>query len=228
MLLPGRNVVRLAKSLASLDQLSDGRLLVTFVPGLAVGPERDAIGVDVDRRGAVIDEALPVLRALLSGTPVSHDGAVGTFSDVVVSPRPVQDPLEFWLGGFVRSSLERCGRLGDGWLPSLCEPERAVAGRKVIEEAANAAGREISDEHFGLSIPYVLGEDEESRAVAVARRGPRASDVPAPVGAAALRQLLETFIDVGFSKFVLRPLITPASWQDELGALAGAVGDLQN
>src|ERR1700684_3051461 len=55
MLLPGRNEVRLAKSLASLDVLSRGRLLVTFVPGLAHGPERDAIGVPVSERGAAIE-----------------------------------------------------------------------------------------------------------------------------------------------------------------------------
>src|ERR687891_2638282 len=56
MLLPGRNVVRLAKQLSSLDVLCNGRLLVTLVPGLTYPPERDAIGGDPKRRGAVIDE----------------------------------------------------------------------------------------------------------------------------------------------------------------------------
>ena len=54
MLLPGRNVIRLAKQLASLDVLCRGRLLVTLVPGLTYAPERDAIGVEPKRRGAVI------------------------------------------------------------------------------------------------------------------------------------------------------------------------------
>ena len=79
MLLPGRNVLRLAKQLASLDVLCRGRLLVTMVPGLTYAPERDAIGVDPKRRGAVIDEALPLLRRLWAGETVSHDGAVGSF-----------------------------------------------------------------------------------------------------------------------------------------------------
>jgi len=60
MLLPGRNVLRLAKQLASLDVLSKGRLLVTLVPGLTYAPEREAIGVDPKQRGAFIDEALPL------------------------------------------------------------------------------------------------------------------------------------------------------------------------
>src|SRR5712664_540111 len=98
MLLPGRNVIRLAKQLASLDVLSKGRLLVTPVPGLTYAPERDAIGVDPKQRGAVIDEALPLLRRLWAGETVSHDGAAGSFSDVKLRPLPVQQPLEVWLG----------------------------------------------------------------------------------------------------------------------------------
>jgi len=67
MLLPGRNVLRLAKQLASLDVLCRGRLLVTLVPGLTYPPEREAIGVEPKQRGAVIDEALPLLRCLWAG-----------------------------------------------------------------------------------------------------------------------------------------------------------------
>src|SRR5258705_5630867 len=78
MLLPGRNVVRLAKQLASLDVLCHGRLLVTLVPGLTYPPEREAIGVDPKRRGAFIDEALPLLRRPWAGETVSHHGAVRT------------------------------------------------------------------------------------------------------------------------------------------------------
>ena len=93
MLLPGRNVLRLAKQLASLDRLSQGRLLVTLVPGLTFSPEREAIGVEPKQRGAFIDEALPLLRRLWAGETVSHDGAAGTLRDVKLSPLPVQQPL---------------------------------------------------------------------------------------------------------------------------------------
>src|SRR5258705_9318707 len=154
MLLPGRNVLRLAKQLASLDVLCKGRLLVTLVPGLTFAPEREAIGVEPKQRGAFIDEALPLLRRLWAGETVSHEGAAGTFHDVKLSPLPVQQPLEVWLGGTVPAALERCGRLSDGWLPSLCTPEEAAAGRVLIDEAAAKAGRSISGEHFGMSIGY--------------------------------------------------------------------------
>jgi len=226
MLLPGRNVLRLAKQLASLDVLSRGRLLVTLVPGLTHPPERDAIGLEPKRRGAFIDEALPLLRRLWAGETVSHEGAAGTFRDVTLSPLPVQQPLEVWLGGTVPAALERCGRLSDGWLPSLCTPEEAVAGRAVIEEVAKRAGRSISSEHFGASIGYATAPIEPRVARALTARSPRALELT-PVGLPALRRLIEGFIAVGFSKFVVRPIVPPTSWRAELAALADAVGDLQ-
>jgi probable F420-dependent oxidoreductase len=225
-LLPGRNVLRLAKQLATLDVLSRGRLLVTLVPGLTYPPEREAIGVEPKQRGAVIDEALPLLRRLWAGETVSHEGLVGHFTDVKINPVPVQQPLEVWLGGNVPSALERCGRLSDGWLPSLCTPEEAAAGRVVIEEAAAKAGRTISPEHFGMSIGYARAAIDPATARAMAARRPRSVDLT-PVGYPAVRELLERFIAVGFSKFVLRPIAPPASWRAELETLAAAVGDLQ-
>jgi probable F420-dependent oxidoreductase len=226
MLLPGRNVLRLAKQLATLDRLSQGRLLVTLVPGLTFSPEREAIGVDPKERGALIDEALPLLRRLWAGETVSHDGPAGTLRDVKLSPLPVQQPLEVWLGGTVPAALERCGRLSEGWLPSLCTPPEAAAGRVVIEAAAARAGRSISGEHFGMSVGYATAPIDPATARAMAARRPRSVELT-PVGLPALRTLLEQFIAVGFSKFVVRPLVTPKSWRAELEALADAVGDLQ-
>jgi probable F420-dependent oxidoreductase len=226
MLLPGRNLIRVAKQLASLDVLCRGRLLVTLVPGLTYLPEREAIGVDPKRRGAVIDDGLPVLRRLWAGETVSHDGPAGSFRDVRLSPVPVQQPLEVWLGGTVPAALERCGRLSDGWLPSLCTPEEAAAGRVVIEDATARAGRSISSEHFGMSIGYARVPIDPATARTMTARRPRSVELT-PVGLPALRQLIERFIAVGFSKFVVRPLAPPASWRAELEALASAVGDLQ-
>src|SRR5499425_1264508 len=208
MLLPGRNVLRLAKQLASLDVLCRGRLLVTLVPGLTYPPEREAIGVEPKQRGAVIDEALPLLRRLWAGETVSHEGVAGTFRDVKLTPRPVQQPLEVWLGGNIPSALERCGRLSDGWLPSLCTPDEAAAGRVVIEEAAARAGRSISGEHFGVSIGYATAPIDPAMARTMAARRPRSVELT-PIGLPALRERIEGFLAVGFSKFVVRPVAPP-------------------
>jgi probable F420-dependent oxidoreductase len=226
MLLPGRNVLRLAKQLASLDVLTRGRLLVTLVPGLTYAPERDAIGLEPKQRGAFIDEALPLLRRLWAGETVSHDGPAGRLQGVKLSPLPVQQPLEVWLGGTAPGALDRCGRLSDGWLPSLCTPEEAAAGRRVIEDAAARAGRTISPEHFGMSIGYAAAPIDPALARVMSARRPRSLELT-PVGLPALRKWIEQFIGVGFSKFVVRPIVAPVSWRAELEVLAAAVGDLQ-
>jgi probable F420-dependent oxidoreductase len=221
MLLPGRNEIRLAKSLATLDVLSRGRLLLTFVPGLSTGPERDAIGVPVGERAAAIERTLPRLRRWWAGEEV--DG-------VTVSPRPAQDPLEAWLGGLAPASLARCGRIGDGWLGASCTPEEARLARQAIDDAAREAGRSVDPEHFGMSIGYAREPLDDRQLAALAARvrrrgvGPRAL---VPVGYPALRQTLQSFIAAGMSKFVVRPMAVRESWKDELTGLAEAVGDLQ-
>jgi probable F420-dependent oxidoreductase len=230
MLLPGRNLVWLAKAVATLDLLSGGRFLLTFVPGLSIGGERHAIGIPSSERGGLMDDALPVLRRLWAGEVVSHAGPAGSFEGVSVSPRPVQDPFDVWLGGNAPAALERCGRIGDGWIPALCTPEDAAAGKKVIDEVAAAHDRAISPEHFGVSIAFApAGLDLSAEAIATLARRSRGRPLEQiiPSGLDGLRTLIGQFLEVGFSKFIVRPLTPPADWRPELEALSGAVGDLQ-
>ena len=228
MLLPGRNPVRLAKELATLDVLSGGRVLCTFVPGLPREPERAASGVAGPDKPASMDELLPLIRNLWSGGPVSHHGPAGDFDGVTLAPLPVQDPLEFWTGGMAPAALRRCGRFADGWLPSACTPAEAAAARVVVEEAAAEAGRSISAEHFGVSIAYAAGPlpPGAARTLGSSRRGIDPAEV-VPVGIAGLRSMVERFVAEGFSKFVVRPLVEPGSWRAELESLAVGVLDLQ-
>ena len=128
------------------------------------------------------------------------------------------------------SALERCGRLADGWLPAFCTPSDAAAGRAVIERVASEHDRAISPEHFGVSLAYAPdGTDLGSLAsTPLARRARgRPLDQLIPVGLKGLRATLEQFLEVGFSKFVVRPTAPPDAWPEELAELAGAVGDLQ-
>lgn len=223
LLLPGRNELRLAKALASLDVLTRGRLLLTFVPGLTRGAERDAIGVAVGDRAAAMDHTLPRLRRWWAGESV--DG-------ITLAPRPLQNPLEVWLGGLARPSLVRCGQLADGWLGAVCTPDQAAAAKATIDDAAHSVGRSVDPEHFGLSVGYSHRPLDDQQVAALAARN-RSADPRAlvPVGYPALRELLQSLIAVGMSKFVLRPpasaASSPAAWHDELAGLADAVADLQ-
>jgi probable F420-dependent oxidoreductase len=228
ILLPGRNPVRLAKQLAGLDRLSAGRLLVTFVPGLSRAPETGAVGVEPGAKGRMMDEMLPLVRRLWDGETVSHHGDAAQFDGVTLSPLPLQQPLEFWTGGMVPAALRRCGRFADGWLPSSCTPQEVAAARIVIDEVAEEAGRSISPEHFGVSVAYAPEplSPQMIRAVSATRRGVDPTQV-IPVGIDGLRRMLEEFCAVGFSKFVVRPLVAPESWRDELTLLAAGVLNLQ-
>ncbi len=174
MLLPGRNLVWLAKAVATLDVLSGGRFLLTFVPGLGLGAESSAVGIPTATRGELMEDALPVLRRLWSGEEVTHDGPAGTFAGVSVSPRPLQDPFDVWLGGNLPTALDRCGRLADGWIPAFCTPEDAAAGKAEIERVAAAHERAVSPEHFGVSLAYAPEGTDVSRAGVVAIGPPRA------------------------------------------------------
>ncbi len=228
LLLPGRNPVRLAKELATLDVLSGGRLLATFVPGIPRHPESGAVGVPGPDKGWLMDEMLPLLRRLWTGETVSHHGETANFDDVCVSPTPLQQPFEFWTGGMAPAALRRCGRFADGWLPSACTPDEVAKATSVIYEVADEEGRTISPEHFGVSIGYSHHplSPKMAQAMASQRRGVDPSAV-VPVGIDGLRDLMEGFLDVGFSKFVVRPIETPHSWRAELELLADGIADLQ-
>jgi probable F420-dependent oxidoreductase len=227
LVVPGRNPARLAKELATLDQLSRGRLLLTFVIGLPEGPELSAQGVARSERTALLDETLLLLRRLWAGEVVSHRGRHFTLDEVSVHPRPWQKPLEAWYGGLTPAALHRCGELADGWIPGLIAPTRAASAREAIEEAAAAVGRRIDPEHFGANVLYAtrpLGPDARAR---LAARNPSVDpDALVPGSLEALCDRLDDFVAAGFSKFVLRPADPPtdaAGWSRHLEALADAV-----
>ena len=219
LVLPGRNPYLLAKELASLDRLSNGRLLPAFGLGVADPNEQKAFGVERKERARIFDEALAKLRALWGGEEV--DG-------VKVRPLPVQQPMDVWLGGRGPGELRRVGRVGDGWLPSFCTPADVEEGRKVVEEAAAEAGRAMDPEHWGALIAYAKGPLNERIAALLSVRQPDvAPEEVVPSGIDALKRHLQRFVDVGFSKFVVVPVGEPADWGAELEALAGAVLPLQ-
>jgi probable F420-dependent oxidoreductase len=229
MVLPGRNPAVVAKQIASLDRLSGGRVLPAFGLGAANAVEHQAFGVRREDRAAIFDEALPLIRQLWTGEPVDHDGPRFHLEGVRVLPRPVQDPIDVWMGGAAPSELRRVGRLGDGWLPSVCTPDDVQTGIATIKQVAADHGRAIEDEHYGALIAYVTSEIPAPVAELVKQRHPD-QDAAAviPIGFEALAERIRAFTEVGASKFVVLPLVEPASWSDELEALAEAVLPLEN
>jgi len=224
----GRNPFLLAKELAQLDRLCEGRLLLSFVPGLDHRGEREVLGVDGAGRGAVLEEVLELLRRWWDGEEVEHDSARWSFPAVAAAARPVQEPLEVWLGGRGPKALERVGRVADGWLGAAVTPEEARVARERIQQSAGRAAREVDPEHFGLSIPYARTEPDPALLRSVLTRRPDIDPLAlVPVGSQALRELILRHIDAGLSKFVVRPAAAVTSWRDEVDWLTGAILDLQ-
>jgi probable F420-dependent oxidoreductase len=202
--LPGRHPVLVAKQLASLTGLAPGRVLPVFGLQPAAPAERDLFPVPAGQRAAVFDEALTLLRLLLTSPSVTFSGSFFSVDGASVGPLPGK-PLDIWLGGTAPAGLRRVGRLADGWLGSLLTPDEAGAAVRVINEAADAAGREVEPDHFGLSIPVAFGPVPAALAASIARRRPGTS--PADLvadGWAGARRMIAAYVEAGLSKFVVR------------------------
>ena len=229
LVLPGRNMAVLAKELASLDRLSAGRLLPAFGLGVADVHEQSAFGVQRKQRAKMFNEALPLLKRFWEHGPVSHTGEFYNYDQVEILPKPIQDPLEIWLGGAADVELRRCGRFGDGWLPSFCTPDMAMAGWKLVKEAADKYERFMDPEHFGALVPYTHGELSPGYKEILNRRAPGVDPSEIiPTGWDGLRRQLERFIEVGASKFVPVLVSEPQDWLAELAGVADAVLPLHN
>jgi probable F420-dependent oxidoreductase len=224
----GRNPMVLARQLAQIDQLSGGRLLVTMVPGVDQPGERGALGTGRGDRGPHLEEVVGLLRRWWRGESVTHHGDDVAFDDVVVLPRPVQEPLEIWFGGHGPKALDRVGRLGDGWLTAGIDPDTAAVARRRIDEAARAHGRTVDPEHHGISLPYARRAvpDEARRQLERLYPGRRPEDL-LPVGAEGLREHLHRYLDGGLSKFVLRAVDPSGDDDEDLRWLADVVLPLQ-
>ncbi len=202
--LPGRHPVLVAKQLASLAGLAPGRVLPVFGLRPARRGERALFPVP-GPRDEVFDESLRLLRLLLTQDTVSFSGRFFTVEGASVGPLPAK-PLDIWLGGSAPGALRRVGRLGDGWLASFITPAEAAAGRAAIEEAAAAAGREVEEDHYGISLAIATEGIPDALIAAALQRRPDAD--PASLVATSwpeARRMIGEYVDAGLSKFVIRP-----------------------
>jgi alkanesulfonate monooxygenase SsuD/methylene tetrahydromethanopterin reductase-like flavin-dependent oxidoreductase (luciferase family) len=133
----------LAKQLATLDALSEGRLIAGFGVGWSTAEFANVgVGDRFHERGAYTDETIAVCRHLWSGSREPFQGRFHQFEDFHFAPLPAQGAnVPIWLGGRDERALRRAGRLADAYHASAASPA-ALAGRiPVVREAAEAAGR---------------------------------------------------------------------------------------
>jgi probable F420-dependent oxidoreductase len=144
ILLPLRNPLHLANMLATLDNASNGRVVL----GMGVGwykPEFDASSVPFSSRGEIQEEEIELLKMLWSKPSVNFNGKHFQMSNVVTGPKPIQKPYpKIWLGGGVERTFQRVAKHANGWLAWCPALDTFSAGVKRIRSIANSEGLNAS------------------------------------------------------------------------------------
>jgi probable F420-dependent oxidoreductase len=142
IILPQRQAVLVAKQAAEVDVLTNGK----FRLGVGIGwnpVEYDALGLDFRNRAARYEEQVEVLRLLWTQESVTFDGRYHSIDHAGLLPRPVQQPIPLWMGGgLAPATLDRIGRLADGWICNTPPGHGLEEALDVVRGAADEAGRD--------------------------------------------------------------------------------------
>ncbi len=149
----------LAKLVASLDVVSNGRFNLGVGVGGEFAKEFDAVGVPVTERGARTNESLRMMRQLWTQDDVTFNGRFAQCEGVTLAPKPVQDELPVWVSGRSDAAMRRCARYGTGWLPYMYTPEKLAGSLTTIGNLAGEVGR--SSPRPGLFIFFAVHEDRD-------------------------------------------------------------------
>ncbi|WP_171064119.1 LLM class flavin-dependent oxidoreductase [Actinomadura soli] len=161
-----RNPAVQARELATIDQLSGGRLTV----GLGVGNDYHretlaALGIPTDRPVRRLVEGIGVMRALWSGAEADYDGELYAFSGIRSQPEPVQRPgPPIWIGARAEPALRRAVRIADGWTGAApVATDDFLDQLKIVQRALADQGRDPAGFTISKSV-YIAVEDTEERA----------------------------------------------------------------
>ena len=236
MVLPFRHPVALAKTVSTIDALSNGRLVL----GLGVGSNKkefDAMGLDIHQRGRMADEKLALLRRLLSEEGVTHRGKFHEVENVDVGPEPVQRPHPpIWLGplwknGLVEATVRRTGRLGDGFIPSSVPASRYAEVREKVRAYAAQAGRDPDAIEFGTVLWFCLDDDRERAWKILEADSDRwRSERPTIRGQANVSghaedcvAAIQEYLDAGVTHFVMYAAVPPSQTMQQYEQFAREV-----
>jgi len=221
--LPVRDPIVLAKEIATIDYLCNGRMLPAFGLGLKNEEEWKAVGRTPDHRAGMTDEAVELMRRLWSEDRVTYEGSFYKTHELTIQPKPMQQPIPVWFGGRTRAAYKRVARSGDGFLGAYQTPADCGKAVCAIREAAKTYEREVPEDHYGTIVPFHLGDEDVSHEVAaLVKRFPK---MPFDSYAAwrtpdALRRRIDDYVEAGITKFVMRPMATGTALYDQFARLA--------
>ncbi|MCS6800994.1 MAG: LLM class flavin-dependent oxidoreductase [Chloroflexota bacterium] len=225
-LMPLRHATITAKTAATLDYISGGRLILGIGVGGEYPKEFEACGVPVKQRGGRTDEAIVVAKKLWSGERVTFEGKYFQLNDVRLQPLPVQPggpPI--WVAGRSDAAIRRAALLGDGYLPYLFTPERYRTSLQKVRETAAQAGREpeaIAAAHY-LQYYIANSKEEARRAAADFMTDNYKQDFHPLVDRflalgtpADCAEFIQRFVDAGARKLILIPASYPQGVPDQV------------
>lgn len=169
LILPQRNPVVLAKELATIDQLTGGRLSL----GIGVGwlrEEFEAIGVPFERRGARADEYIEAMRILWATDDASFHGEFVNFDGMNCNPKPADGAVPIVIGGHSKAAARRAGRIGDGFFPATGAQVDIAPLIDLVRQTAEEAGRDPSAIEVTTGCPEALPESGADPLAALAER----------------------------------------------------------
>ncbi len=234
VLLPLRNPVELARTAASLDVLSEGRLVLGVSVGGGAPEGYEAYGVPLEERGPRTDEALEVMTRLWTGEPTTWHGRFTSFTDYALGTRPIQKPrIPLWVGGVSEPVLRRAARWGDGFLPIRRSAQECAELYRRVAAYADAQGRDPSAITMAIYI-YVCLADSAQVAQQIARgvleeRYRYAVEFLKPGENAALgppdacAELVEAFAAAGAREIILDLACPPEERAAQLETLAAGL-----
>ena len=165
LIIPQRNPVVAAKQIATLDQLSGGRIDL----GIGVGwleEEFNAIGVPFQERGRRTDEHIAAMRALWANDFAEYHGDFVDFEPIFCRPQPPNRTVPIIVGGHSKAAARRAGRIGDGFFPARGTPHDLF---DIVKTTAKENGRDPEEIEFTVSVPEDLNEIPELAKIGVKR-----------------------------------------------------------
>lgn len=208
-----RDPVLMAKTCATIDYLSNGRLLPAFGVGSARSRDFVGTGKPTKGRGKRTDEAIQIMAELWSSGESNFSGDYYQLDDVKIAPLPVQKRLPLWLGGSSKAAIERTARWSTGWQAGIEAPEEIAPVVTAIKARAAELDRKIDDDHFGAGFAFRFGAADHPgvrgyRKLLSERLGKDTDGFIATGDETDMMALIEKFHAAGAHKFVLRPMAT--------------------
>ena len=201
----------MAKQCATIDFLSNGRLLPAFGVGSAVAPDWGATGRSPKGSGKVTDEAIALIIRLWREDAVSFQGEHFTYENARIEPKPVQKNLPFWIGGSSKPAIRRTAQYGTGWQAGQETADELPPVLDAIKAALEKNGRSIDPDHYGAGFHFYFGDwdgaDLPKRTRSFEKRTSRDAKLHFAVGGADdILARIQEYADAGISKFILRPI----------------------